>query len=428
MNNFNNNMGLYNGTITQPVYNNNQHNVFNNQTQGFMPNCSYGNPANSQAGYSYGNPTVNVNTANTVNNSFNNNNNSTYNPNNFSANAMPNITTNVSYDPEQMKKSLREAHEKNEIKSSSNKSGGGLLIFTAISNILSILFLTIISFTDAYDLGNRSYINGIEPVTMYIINAIVCLVGFGISGIIITKMNHLRLDDVLKIKKTNIGDTFKFMFASMGFVYVFNLLLTFMNVNLSLFGFENKMTDLGKVEGLWGYSIYFLSVAIVPPIIEEFLFRGAILGSLRKHGDALAVIVSAVLFGFMHGNFIQTPVTFLTGLILGYLTVKTNSIIPAIILHFINNAWAVIYDILTNVIGNENIMLLIDSSVAIVLLGGGLICTIALIKKYKNDLFTLEKADTETSMSKRLKYTFTTPCMIVFTIYTIFMCFYSAII
>ena len=198
-----------------------------------------------------------------------------------------------------------------------------------------------------------------------------------------------------------------------------------MNVNLNLFGFENETSDYGEINGLWGNIIYFIAVAIVPPIIEEFIFRGAILGSLRKHGDALAIIVSAVLFGFMHGNFIQTPVTFLTGLILGYLTVKTNSIIPAMILHFVNNAWAVLYEILEKLINNENIILIIDSAVALFLLGVGLICTVSLVKKHKNDLFTFEKPDTELTMSKRLRYCFTTPCMIIFTIYTVIMCFYS---
>ena len=128
----------------------------------------------------------------------------------------------------------------------------------------------------------------------------------------------------------------------------------------------------------------------------------------------------------MHGNFMQTPVTFLTGLILGYLTVKTNSIIPAIILHFVNNSWAVLYEILDEVINNENIILIIDSAIALVLLGVGLICTASLMKKYKNNLFTFKKADTEVTMSTKLKYCFTTPCMVVFTIYTVLMCCASA--
>lgn len=389
MNNFNNNTGIPNrGNSSQPVYNNNQ------QKQEFTPNCGYGVPFNQPVNYNYCN----------------------------SATVPP-----MGYNSEKMQKELKTAKERKSIRTSANRSAAGLLLFSFISEALALILILFVYFTGAYDENNSNYISGIEPVTMYILNSIVCLIGFGISASIITKINHLRLDDVLKIKKVNALDTVKFTIASMGFVYVFNLLLTFMNMNLGLFGFENEPMDLGTVNGLWGNIIYFLSIAVVPPIIEEFAFRGAILGSIReKHGDALAIIISAVLFGFMHGNFIQTPVTFLTGLVLGYLTVKTNSIIPAIILHFVNNGWAVIYDILSK-LTSEDLMIWVESGVALALIGVGLICAVSLIKKYKNDLFTFEKPDSEFTMSQKLRYSFTTPCMILFTIYTLFTCVLNAV-
>ena len=425
MNNFNNNAGIpYNGNLSQPVYNNNQQNIGNVQNQSFTPNCGYGNPSNSQVNYNYCNQPQTMNNPNMINNSpFNQQRYHNNSHNNYSG---INTVPNVMYNAEQIKKDMKIAEEKRKIKIASNRSAGGLLIFNAISEILCVILLIFVSFTGAYSLTNSEYISGIEPVTMYIINAIVCLIGFGASAIIITKLNHLRMDDVLKIKKVNIGDTIRFTIASMGFVYVFNLLLMLMNINLNLFGYENTTTDYGEINGFWENVIYFVAIAIVPPIIEEFIFRGAILGSLRKQGDAFAIIVSAVLFGFMHGNFIQTPVTFLTGLILGYLTVKTNSIIPAMILHFVNNAWAVISEILMNVVSDENTFLLIDSGISLALLGVGLICAVSLIKKYKNDLFVFEKPNSELTMSQKLRCSFTTPCMILFTIYTVFMCFYSA--
>ena len=424
MNNFNNNAGApYNGTFSQPAYNNNQQNTGNFQSQWFSPSYNYGNSPNFQSNYNQPQNYQAINNSNMAGNySFTNQ------PNLHNYNYANNIVPNAVYNPKQTEKQIKMAKEKRDFTASSNRSAAGLLIFSLISEFLCVILMTFIAFTGAYNPNNMEYINGIEPVTMYILNSIVCLVGFGVSAIIITKLNKLRMDDVLKIKKVAFGDTVKFTIASMGFVYVFNLLLMIMNINLSLFGYENKMSDLGDVNGFWGNVIYFVSIAIVPPIIEEFIFRGAILGSLRKHGDAFAVIVSAVLFGFMHANFIQTPVTFLTGLILGYLTVKTNSIIPAIILHFVNNAWAATSEILMDVISDEKIYNIIDLGTALALIGVGLICAISLIKKYKNDLFTFEKPDSEFTMSQKLRYSFTTPCMILFTIYTVIMCFVSAII
>lgn len=421
MNNFNNNTGTqYNNNFSQPVYNNNQQNTGNFQNQGFSPNYSYGNPPNFQVNYNQPQNYQAINNPNIAGNyPFNNQ----PNFNNY-ANKVPPMV----YNPLKTEKQIKMDKEKKDFTTASNRSAGGLLIFALISEILCVILISFIAFTGAYNLDNPQYINGIEPVTMYILNAIVCLVGFGASAIIIAKLNQLRMDDVLKIKKVNFSDTVKFMFASMGFVYVFNLLLMIMNVNLSLFGYENKMPDYGDINSFWGNVIYFVAIAVVPPFIEEFIFRGAILGSLRKHGDAFAIIVSAVLFGFMHANFIQTPVTFLTGLVLGYLTVKTGSIIPAIILHFINNAWAVTSELIMNAISDEKIYTLIDLGISLVFVGVGLICAILLIKKYKNDLVTFEKPESEFTMSQKLRYSFTTPCMIIFTIYTVIMCFVSATI
>lgn len=414
MNNFNNNTGVPNHcNSSQPVYNSNQ------QKQGFTPNCGYGVPINQQVNY---NNYCNSATVPPIPNAVND-----YDYNQQRYNNVNYVPNNMGYSSEKMQKELKIAKERKSIRTSANRSAAGLLLFSFVSEALALILILFVYFTGAYDENNSNYINGIEPVTMYILNSIVCLIGFGVCAPVITKLNHLRLDDVLKIKKVNLSDTVKFTIASMGFVYVFNLLLTFMNMNLGLFGFENKSIDLGSTNGLFGNIIYFVAIAVVPPIIEEFAFRGAILGSIReKHGDALAIIISAVLFGFMHGNFTQTPVTFLTGLVLGYLTVKTNSIIPAIILHFVNNGWAVIYDILSK-LTSEDTMLWVESGVALALIGVGLICAVSLIKKYKNDLFTFEKPDSEFTMSQKLRYSFTTPCMILFTIYTLFTCVLNAV-
>ena len=79
-------------------------------------------------------------------------------------------------------------------------------------------------------------------------------------------------------------------------------------------------------------------VALVPALVEEIAFRGIVLGMLRKHADGLAVILSALLFGLFHGNVIQLPFATCFGLAAGYITLRTGSLIPAILLHFINNA------------------------------------------------------------------------------------------
>lgn len=372
---------------------NHAYNTANAGTTDFVPNCGYGNPANSQMPFK----------------------------------GEHRVEEHSYQSKELFKETNKIEAERNSLRKTSNKIGGGLLIFEVISNALSIFLMFPLALTGAIDETNPNYAEGFEPVAFYILNAIVCLLGFGVAGIIITKICRTRLDDVIKIKKTSIADTAKFVMAGMCFTFILNILLALMNVNLSIFGYTNEMPDYGEVNGIVGNIIYFVAITIVPAIIEEFLFRGVILGTLRKtHGDVIAIIVSSVLFGFIHGNFLQTPITALSGMIMGYLTIRTGSIIPAMILHFVNNSLAVTSEWLTKAIDNDVLYSIVDTGIILAFIVVGLLCAISLIKKYKNDLFNFENPTSELTVSKKLTYIFTSPCMIIFTLFTIVMCFLNS--
>lgn len=313
--------------------------------------------------------------------------------------------------------------QRKSLRKTSNRVGGGMLLFVVFTTIIAMVLM-------AMTVTSGSSSLNLSTVMLYVINAIASLVGEFIVAAIIMAMCKTNINKAVKIKSVSIGDTVKYTLAAMGFVYVFNLLLSFMNINLSMLGFENKVSDYGSTSGTAENIIYFIAIAVVPPIIEEFLFRGAILGSLRKHGDALAIVVSAVMFGFAHSNFIQTPVTFLTGLVLAYLTVKTNSLIPAIIVHFVNNGSSVAFSLLSQLKLDEMVYSVIDFSLALVFVLSGLICTAMLIKKYGNKLFEFDSSSEDNpnglTMAKRLRYVFTSPWMIIYTAVVLLLCIQSA--
>ena len=313
--------------------------------------------------------------------------------------------------------------QRKSLRKTSNRVGGGMLLFIVFTTVISMILM-------AMTVTSGSSSLNLSTVMLYVINAIASLVGEFIAAAIIMAMCKTNINKAVKIKSVSIGDAVKYTLAAMGFAYVFNLLLSFMNINLSMFGFENKASDYGSTSGTVENIIYFIAIAVVPPIIEEFLFRGAILGSLRKHGDALAIVVSAVMFGFAHSNFIQTPVTFLTGLVLAYLTVKTNSLIPAIIIHFVNNSSSVAFSLLSQLKLDEMIYSVIDFSIALVFVLSGLICTAMLIKKFGNKLFEFDSSSEDNpnglTMAKRLRYVFTSPWMIIYTVVVLLLCIQSA--
>ena len=91
--------------------------------------------------------------------------------------------------------------------------------------------------------------------------------------------------------------------------------------------------------------LQFIAVAVVPGICEEFLFRGMILSSLAPYGKTGAVIVSALLFGFMHQNPFQMFYATAAGIVLGLIFLYTNSIWCCVITHILNNTLSLVMSV-----------------------------------------------------------------------------------
>jgi sodium transport system permease protein len=92
-------------------------------------------------------------------------------------------------------------------------------------------------------------------------------------------------------------------------------------------------------------AVSILIFALVPAICEEFAFRGFILSGLeRQHRTRSAILLAALLFGFLHvllSLFQQLFNATLLGIVLGMLAVRSRSILPGILFHFLNNALGV---------------------------------------------------------------------------------------
>jgi membrane protease YdiL (CAAX protease family) len=96
----------------------------------------------------------------------------------------------------------------------------------------------------------------------------------------------------------------------------------------------------GIMKEPWGY----VAIGMLAPIAEEMVFRGAVLRSLFKVMDGkwhwAAIVCSALIFGVVHGNVAQGVHAFVMGCLLGWLYYRTRSIVPGIVLHWVNNSVA----------------------------------------------------------------------------------------
>lgn len=141
-------------------------------------------------------------------------------------------------------------------------------------------------------------------------------------------------------------------------VFILIPLLTFLWAVQNLIGEVNIFLDKAIPPPAWfwemfnkifenDYGIYgaILKVVIIAPVIEELIFRGVIMhGLMRNYSKFTAVFVSALMFALFHLNPWQFPATFMLGLLLGFLMVRTRSIYLCILGHAINNG-LVLYSI-----------------------------------------------------------------------------------
>jgi len=88
----------------------------------------------------------------------------------------------------------------------------------------------------------------------------------------------------------------------------------------------------------WDSILYMFSITVMVPICEEFLFRGVIFGELKRVMKGwIAVILSAAVFGFLHGLSVQIGYAFLCGLVIAIVYYVTGNMIYTIFLHSIFN-------------------------------------------------------------------------------------------
>ena len=99
-------------------------------------------------------------------------------------------------------------------------------------------------------------------------------------------------------------------------------------------------------EQIMSTPVGYVAIGLLAPLAEEMVFRGAILRVLLKVFDRrwhwLPIVISAVLFGAVHGNMAQFLHAMLLGLLLGWLYYRTDSIVPGVVLHWVNNSIAYI--------------------------------------------------------------------------------------
>lgn len=299
--------------------------------------------------------------------------------------------------------------EKNGIKKKAMSVGLSLIITMGITFVWSIVYVFIMSKLGFTSEKSMEIIR--EPAIMQVLQVILSILMFTVPFIVIFKAGGMRISDLVPIKKPEKGMRLSMYFIGVAFCAFANIATSAASQFFSFFGIDYNVNSGETPKGFFGFLLCFLSTVAVPALVEEFAFRGLVLGSLRRYGDGFAVIVSSILFGFMHGNFEQMPFAFLVGLALGFIVVKTNSLLLAMAVHATNNFVSVIFDFMPGSIPQTAQNIIYSVFLFICLTLG--ILALALSENSK-ELFKFEKSNCESELKQRFKWFFTSPVIIIF--------------
>lgn len=130
------------------------------------------------------------------------------------------------------------------------------------------------------------------------------------------------------------GELFEWFLVSLAIVFVGGLLGSALAALFSGGMAQNRLDNIVGGIPAW---LNILAVVVVGPIVEEWLCRKQIIARVRRYGERLAIVVSALIFALFHLNLYQFFYAFGLGLVLGYIYMRTSQLKYTIGLHMAIN-------------------------------------------------------------------------------------------
>ena len=211
---------------------------------------------------------------------------------------------------------------------------GPKLMLIAFVAMIAAQFIVSIILMAAMNFGNNA-----EEIVSYI-GMLIFQATFLTAYLVYTKKHRIRSTFSPRNKITwwtipaAILIGFICMLCFMGPAYYFDFLL--MGI-----GYESSGMDITTTASL---VLVIIATVIAAPICEETIYRSALLSGVVKTSinDVGASILCGICFALMHMNPEQTVYQFCLGAAAAYIAIKCRSVIPAMIIHSVSNAIAII--------------------------------------------------------------------------------------
>lgn len=246
-----------------------------------------------------------------------------------------------------------EYHEKYNLKRIYNLTGLQIIFHIIASNlimyILSMIIMMALRKTNPeanyYFLSNYFSTTLLAPANM--ITFLICNTLFALTGLKITKTKPSELFETCNF---TIIKAICYCLIAFMIQHFTSIISSVISDIIGQYGFtmytnpdNSHFTSTSSSIVIMFYSL------LIAPVTEEFLYRGMLLKNLSRSSQRCGIFISALLFGLMHGTIPQIILGFASGIFLAHITIKHNSIIPAIIVHIFNNSLSYIMNPLYNI-------------------------------------------------------------------------------
>ena len=111
--------------------------------------------------------------------------------------------------------------------------------------------------------------------------------------------------------------------------------------NITMLFSNNYLNESSEGLMAYPYIIQVILMAVIPPLVEEFVFRGLFYGTYRKYGILKAAVMSGLVFGVFHLNINQFAYAFVIGVVFSYMVEATGSIWSSVFGHFAVNTYSI---------------------------------------------------------------------------------------
>ncbi len=297
--------------------------------------------------------------------------------------------------------------EKADLKKVGFYTGVAILLNILVQNVLTVLLA-------AFDLTDKYLNDGVFAAGFDILFTVLALlVPFALVG---RKMNAYSGAE----RVFYLGAPYRYrdlpsaVLAGVGCCMGANIITNYISAIFNNFGYEPSDLEFNLPDGIGGFLLSLVRMAVVAGIVEEIAMRGYVLGNLRFYGDGFAIAMSSVVFAVIHGNFSQMPFALVSAFGLGYFSVKTGTMWTGVIIHMLNNAISVIFFYVPELVGEEDLLWL-QALVIYGLIAVGIFCAVRFSSKTRD--IPLNEGRSLLTTGEKLKAYFCSVPMILSLVY-----------